>query len=330
MRQRLEKSFDKFLDVRHLSELDIARLARDLMIDIAIDLGGYTQDSRPAIFGHRAAPIQINYLGYPGTTGAGYLDYFIGDRATISNDDLEHFSEKIIFMPNSFQVNPSQRLMGLRDSTRAAHGLPESAFVFCCFNNNWKVTPDIFKLWARILNGAEGSVLWVQNPGKIPLENLSKAFESAGIGASRVIFAAKLPNLSDHLDRYRLADLFLDTAPYGAHTTASDALWAGLPVLTRPGKSFASRVASSLLHAIGLPELIAETAESYEALAIALARNPEKISALKVKLATNRFTHPLFNTALFAQRIESAYAAVYERYQNELPIDHIHVNHKID
>jgi predicted O-linked N-acetylglucosamine transferase (SPINDLY family) len=255
-------------------------------------------------------------------------DYFIGDRVTVSDDDLKYFSEKVIFMASSFQANPNQRPMRSKASSRSAHGLPESAFVFCCFNNIWKVTPDIFKLWVRILNRTEGTVLWIQNPGQVPLENLSKAFESAGITASRIIFANKVPNLSDHLDRYRLADLFLDTFPYGAHTTASDALWTGLPVLTRSGEAFASRVAGSLLHAVGLPELVTKTAEDYETLAIALASNPERISAIKVKLAANRFTHPLFNTALFTKSIELAYKSVYECYQNGLPINHIHMHPK--
>jgi len=326
MRKRLEDAFDKFLEVSNLSELDIARLARDHQIDIAIDLGGYTQDSRPAIFAHRAAPIQINYLGFPGTMGTGHLDYFIGDRVAVSDDNLGHFSEKVIFLPNSFQANPSQRPIGSKESSRATYNLPESGFVFCCFNNVWKITPDVFRIWVRILKEAKGSVLWIQTAGQKPLENLSKEFESAGINASRIIFASKLPSLSDHLSRYRLADLFLDTAPYGAHTTASDALWVGLPVLTRSGQSFASRVAGSLLHAVGLPELITQTAEDYESLAVELANNPDRIAALKARLAKNRPTCTLFNTTLFTKHIESAYQAAYDRYHAGLAPDHIYVS----
>jgi len=326
MRKRLEMAFDKFLEVSPISDLDIACLARELEIDIAIDLGGYTQDSRPAIFAHRAAPIQINYLGFPGTMGTEHLDYFIGDRITISDDNLEHFSEKIIFLPNSFQTNPSQRPIGSQAPSRASHGLPDSGFVFCCFNNVWKITPNVLKLWASILQKAKGSVLWLQDGGETAKRNLSRELESAGIGADRIVFAGHLPCLSDHLSRYRLADLFLDTFPYGAHTTASDALWAGLPVLTRSGQSFASRVAGSLLHSVGLPELITHTAEEYESLAMELANNPEKIASLKARLAKNRATCPLFDTVLFTQHIESAYQAAYDRYHNGLPPDHIYVD----
>jgi len=326
MRKRLEGAFDKFLEVSLISELDIARLARDHEIDIAIDLGGYTQDSRPAIFAHRAAPIQINYLGFPGTMGTEHLDYFIGDRVTVTQENIEHFSEKIIFLPNSFQANPSSRPIGSRESSRASYGLPESGLVFCCFNNVWKITPDVFKLWASILQKVKGSVLWLQDGGDMAKKNLSRELESAGIGDDRIVFAGRLPWLSDHLSRYRLADLFLDTFPYGAHTTASDSLWAGLPVLTRTGESFASRVASSLLHAIGLPELITHTTQEYESLAIELANNPEKLSSFKARLAENRATCPLFNTALFTQHIEAAYQAAYDRYHEGLAPDHIYVS----
>jgi len=326
MRKRLEGAFDKFLEVSHLSEPNIARLARDHEIDIAIDLGGYTQDSRPAIFAHRAAPIQINYLGFPGTMGTEHLDYFIGDRVTVTDENIGHFSEKIIFLPNSFQANPSSRPIGSREPSRASYGLPESGFVFCCFNNVWKITPDVFKLWVSILQKVTGSVLWLQDCGDTAKRNLSRELESAGIGADRIVFAGRLPYLSDHLSRYRLADLFLDTFPYGAHTTASDALWAGLPVLTRSGQSFASRVAGSLLHSVGLPELVTHTTEQYESLAIELANNPEKLSLLKARLAENRATCPLFNTALFSQHIESAYQAAYDRYHEGLAPDHIYVS----
>ena len=326
MRKRLEEAFDKFLDVLHRSDLDIARLARDHEIDIAIDLGGYTKDSRTAIFTHRAAPIQINYLGFPGTMGTEHLDYFIGDRVTVTQENIEHFSEKIIFLPNSFLSNPSSRPIGSRESSRASYGLPESGFVFCCFNNVWKITPDVFKLWASVLQKVKGSVLWLQDGGDMASKNLSRELESAGIGDDRIVFAGRLPCLSDHLSRYRLADLFLDTFPYGAHTTASDALWAGLPVLTRTGQSFASRVASSLLHAVGLPELITETPQDYESLAIQLANNPGKIASLKVRLTQNRATCSLFNTALFTQHIESAYQAAYDRYHEGLAPDHIYVS----
>ncbi len=326
MRQRLEKSFDKFFEVRVLNELDIARLSQEQEVDIAIDLGGYTQDSRPKIFAYRAAPIQINYLGFPGTMGTGLADYFIGDQITITDENREQFSEKIIFLPNSFQPNPSQRPLVNNRLGRKSHQLPENVFVFCCFNNTWKITPDIFGSWIRILKSAKNSVLWISQTHPTSTRNLLAEFESKGISSSRIIFASRLPDLSDHIARYQSANLFLDTFPYGAHTTASDALWAGLPLLTRPGKSFASRVAASLLHAIKLPQLITSTPEEYESVAINFANNPLELAAIKARLEESRYITPLFNTHLFTQYIESAYHAAYDRYHEMLPPDHIFIN----
>ncbi|MBM3273443.1 hypothetical protein FJY94_09485, partial [Candidatus Kaiserbacteria bacterium] len=272
MRKRLESAFDKFLEVRSLSDIDIARLARDHEIDIAIDLGGYTHNSRPAIFAHRAAPIQINYLGYPGTMGSTHWDYFIGDRVTVSDDNLEHFSEKVIFLPNSFQANPSQRPFGAEASSRTAYGLPESGFVFCCMNNPWKLTPECLTRWAHILRGVSASVLWVHIDTTPARHRLEEAFEQLGVDSNRLVFFNKVTR-EVYFEQYQFADLFLDTLPYNAGTTASDALWMGLPVLTLAGRSFAGRMAASLLQAVGLPELITHTAEDYESLAIELANN---------------------------------------------------------
>ena len=326
MRQRLEKAFDKFFDVRVLSELDIARLSQEQEIDIAIDLGGYTHDSRPKIFAYRAAPIQINYLGFPGTMGSGMADYFIGDHITITDENREQFSEKIIFLPNSFQPNPTQRPLGDNGLGRKSHQLPENRFVFCCFNNTWKITPDIFGSWIRILKSAKDSVLWISQTHPTATRNLLAAFESKEISSSRIVFASRLPNLSDHIARYQSANLFLDTFPYGAHTTASDALWAGLPVLTRSGKSFASRVAASLLHAIKLPQLITSTPEEYESVAINFANNPLELATIKTRLEESRSITPLFHTHLFTRYIESAYHAAYDRYHAMLPPDHIYID----
>ncbi len=321
---RLEVAFDKFIEVRHCNELDIARLAREFEIDIAIDLGGYTQDNRTTIFAHRAAPIQINYLGYPGTMGTVYHDYFIGDQITVSKDNLEYFSEKVIFLPNSFQANPSQRHIVLEAPSRARYGLPESGFIFCCFNNSWKLTPELFRVWVRILKGVEDSVLWLYLDSIPARHRLEEAFKELGMNKSRLVFSPRVPR-KVYLGGYRLADLFLDTLPYNAGTTASDALWMGLPVLTSAGKTFAGRMAASLLHAVELPELITHTTEEYESLAIELANNPEKIASLKSRLAGNRASCPLFNTPLFTQHIESAYRAAYERYHSGLAPDHIYV-----
>jgi predicted O-linked N-acetylglucosamine transferase (SPINDLY family) len=326
MRQRMEKAFDRFIDVKSHSELEIARLAREHAIDIAIDLGGYTKDSRPQIFAERAAPLQINYFGFPGTLGSECMDYFMGDRVTIPDDYYKYFSEKIIFLPNSFQPNPSQRPIEAKDASRQSHKLPETGFIFCCFNNTWKITPDVFESWIRILKKVEDSILWLSDTHPIAKRNILAAFTANNIHLSRVVFAEKLPSLADHLQRYLKANLFLDTFPYCAHTTASDALWAGLPVLTRSGESFVSRGAASQLSSIGLPELVTNSHHAYESLAIELATNPEKLLALKAKLASNRTTMPLFNTPLLTQHIEAAYRAIYDRYHAGLLPDHIYVD----
>jgi protein O-GlcNAc transferase len=326
MRQRMEKAFDRFIDVKSHSELEIARLAREQAIDIAIDLGGYTKDSRPQIFAERAAPLQINYLGFPGTLGSECMDYFMGDRITIPDDYYKYFSEKIIFLPNSFQPNPSQRPIEAKDASRQSYKLPETGFIFCCFNNTWKITPDVFKSWIRILKKVEDSVLWLSYTHPIAKRNILATFTANNIHLSRIIFAERLPSHADHLQRYLRANLFLDTFPYCAHTTASDALWAGLPVLTRSGESFVSRGAASQLSNIGLPELVTNSHHAYESLAIELATNPEKLLALKAKLASNRATTPLFNTPLLAQHIEAAYQAIYDRYHAGLLPDHIYVD----
>ncbi len=326
MRQRVEKGLDNFLDVKHLSDLDIAHLSREYEIDIAIDLGGHTQDSRPELFVERVAPIQINYLGYPGTWGSDCMDYFIGDKVAISDKNLGHFSEKIIFLPNSFLVNPSHRPIASKKPSRQDHGLPSGSFVFCCFNNSWKITPNIFELWMKILQQVSNSVLWLSEMNSSAKKNIQRNFSQNGLNTSRLIFAKRLPDLADHFARYQLADLFLDTSPYGAHTTASDALWTGVPVLTLQGQSFAARVAASLLTNIGVPELITHTIEEYFSLAVELANNPNKLAAIRAKLAQNRLTTPLFNTELFARHIESAYKSAYDSYHAGMAPDHIYVN----
>ena len=324
MRRRISASFDDFIDVRNKSDRDVATLSRNLEIDIAVDLKGFTQDSRPGIFSVRAAPVQVSYLGYPGTMGAGFIDYLIADPTLVAASHEKDYSEKIAYLPNSYQVNDTKRLISERVFTRVELGLPQTGFVYCCFNNNYKITPDIFGSWMRILKQVQGSVLWLFEDNALAAKNLRREAELRGVGAERLIFAKQMA-LPEHLARHRHADLFLDTLPYNAHTTASDALWAGLPVLTRLGDTFAGRVAASLLTAIGLPELITSTPEAYEALAIGLAANPDKLTTIKRKLVDNRLTTPLFDTRLFARHIEAAYTAMYERYQADLPPEHIHV-----
>ena len=325
MRQRLHNAVDKFVDVRNVSDSDVVTLARDLQIDIAIDLKGFTTDSRTGIFALRAAPIQVSYLGYPGTMGANYMDYIIADPTVIPASDQRYFSEKIVYLPNSYQANDSKREISDRIFTRVEAGLPETGFIFCCFNNNYKITPGVFDCWMRILKQVEGSVLWLVEDNASAAANLRKEAATRGVNPERLVFAKRI-SLPEHLARHRLADLFLDTLPYNAHTTASDALWAGLPVLTQIGETFAGRVAASLLTASGLPELIVPMPEAYEELAIELANNPAKLAAIKAKLANNRLTTPLFDTKLFTRHLETAYKAMSQRYQAELIPDHIYVS----
>jgi predicted O-linked N-acetylglucosamine transferase (SPINDLY family) len=324
MRARLMQACDEFIDVRRKSDSEVASLARNLRIDIAVDLKGFTQDSRVGIFALRAAPLQVNYLGYPGTMGAGYIDYLVADRTLIPEGWQHHYSEKIIYLPDSYQVNDSKRAIADTAFERADLGLPKRGFVFCCFNNNFKIIPHTFDCWMRILQRVEGSVLWLFADNPTAVSNLRREADRRNVDAERLVFGERM-QLPEHLARHRAADLFVDTWPCGAHTTASDALWAGLPVLTCVGESFASRVAASLLTALHLPELIATTPEEYEELAVHLATDPKRLGQMRQKLADTRLTAPLFNTQLYARRLESAFNAIYERYQANLPVDHLYL-----
>lgn len=326
MRMRLEKAFDGFHEVSKISDRDIAQMSRDLGIDIAIDLKGFTAQSRTKIFAERAAPIQVNYLGYPGTMSAPYIDYIIADKTVIPENSQAFYTEKVVYLPNSYQVNDSKRVISQKVFTRHDMGLPEDRFVFCCFNNNYKILPETFDGWMRILKAVEGSVLWLFEGNTTAATNLREAAKVRGVDPNRLVFAKSM-DLAEHLARHRLADLFIDTFPYNAHTTASDALWAGLPVLTRCGESFASRVAASLLQAISLPELITNSQNDYEARAIALAKTPSELAAIKLKLENNRLTSPLFDGRLFAKHIEAAYTAMYDRYRSGLAPDHLLIPH---
>jgi len=317
MRLRLKGSFDQFIDICNQSDQEVAQLARDLQIDIAIDLGGYTQDCRTGIFAYRAAPIQVNYLGYPGTMGAPYIDYIIADQTVIPEANQQYYSEKVIYLPHTYQANDRKRKIADKLLKRADFDLPEQGFIFCCFNNNFKLTPNTLNSWARILKAVDGSVLWLYEGNEKTKLNLIKEFTNRDLAPERLIFAKRVPP-DEHLARYQLADLFIDTLPYNAHTTTSDALWAGTPVLTLTGNSFAGRVATSLLEAIDMPELITKTLQEYEDKAIDLANNQNKLAQLKRKLQANRDTTPLFNTPLFAKHIEAAYMAMYQGYQQDL------------
>jgi protein O-GlcNAc transferase len=311
MRARLRNAADRFLDCARKSDAEIAAELRRLEIDIGVDLKGFTENSRPGIFAHRFAPLQINYLGHPGTMGAPYIDYILADAVLIPPGEEHHYSEHIIRLPDCYQANDDRRPIATPPS-RAQAGLPETGFVFCSFNAAFKITPPVFDLWMRLLAAAEGSVLWLLDDNPAAVENLKQAAAKRGLSPSRLIFAPRIP-AAEHLARQRLADLFLDTLPCSAHTTASDALWAGLPVLTVAGASFAGRVAASLNSAIGMTDLNAPSLPAYEALALALARDPARVRRLKAILAQNVKTGPLFDTARFTRHLESGFRQAWER-----------------
>jgi protein O-GlcNAc transferase len=324
MRLRLQKAFDRFIDVRTLSDRDIALLARRMELDIAIDLGGFTGECRPGIFALRAAPLQLSYLGYLGTLAADYMDYLIADPLIVPASLRPHYAEKILYLP-SYQANDSKRYIAEKPFSREELGLPARGFVFCCFNANYKFTPDTFSLWMRILEQVQGSVLFLYADSPAVAANLQLEARRRGVDPHRLIFGERLP-MAQYLARYRAADLFLDTLPYNAGTTASDALWAGLPVLTCTGQSFASRVAASLLSALALPELITHSPEHYESLAVALATDPPRLAHLRQRLASQRLAAPLFNTPLFTRRLEAAYSHIYQRCLDQRPTEHIELD----
>lgn len=320
-RAQLQKLVDKNWDVRNLSDREIVQHARDQGIDIAIDLKGYTQNGRPQIFAHRIAPIQINYVGYPGTLGADYIDYLIADHTIIPNEYKNAYSEKVIYMPHCYQPNDGGREFPENTQTRTELGLPENGFVFCSFNANYKISPREFDIWMRLLKKVDGSVLWLFEGSQDAMINLRKEAGARGVDPARLVFAGFLPE-AEHLARHKHADLFLDTFNVNAHTTASDALWTGLPLVTLPGKQFAARVAASVLKAANLPELIAKSEQEYEAIALDLALNPEKTAAMKAKVKENVKACPLFDTKSYTRDLERGYDAAYECYLlNQAPAD---------
>ena len=324
MRMRIQAAFDEFIDVRHLSDGDVTALARAKGIDIAVDLKGYTGDARPGIFARRAAPVQVSYLGYPGTMGADYIDYIIADRVLIPETSRADFSEIVATLPHSYQVNDSKREIAEGNFTRAELGLPPTGFVFSCFNSAYKITPEVFAVWMRLLVHTPGAVLWLLADNAAATFALRKEAAARGVEPARLIFAPRMAP-PEHLARHRAADLFLDTLPCCAHTTASDALWAGLPLLTCLGEALAGRVAASLLTALDLQALIAPSLAVYEDRARTLAATPAALAEIKDKLARNRVTSPLFDSALFARHIEAAYVQMIERRHAGLAPDHFHV-----
>jgi predicted O-linked N-acetylglucosamine transferase (SPINDLY family) len=315
MRRRLMQGFDRFVDVLPLSDAGAAGVLRELEVDIAIDLQGHTTGARPGILAHRPAPVQAGYLGFSATTGADFIDYAIADAFVVPAEHQRYFSEQVVRLPDCFQVNDHQSVASARVPTRAEEGLPESGFVFCCFNNTYKLNPWMFDIWMRLLREIPGSVLWLREENQAAGENLRQEARARGVESARIVFARRLPALADHLARHRLADLFLDTLPYNAHTTASDALAAGLPLLTCAGSAYAGRVAGSLLRTVGLPELITGNLQDYEALALGLARDRPRLADLRARLARNLSTSPLFDTDRFRRHIEAAYTTMWEIQQ---------------
>jgi len=313
MRNRLSKAFDHFIDVENASDSEIANLSRSHEIDIVVDLGGYTAGARPEIFALRAAPIQVSYIGYLGTMGTGFIDYIVADKTLIPEESRQFYTEKIAYLP-SYQANPSDRKIAKKVFTRAELGISENAFVFCCFNNNYKITPPTFASWMNILRAVEGSVLYLYSENDWVQAHLENTVSAHGITKDRLIFGKRLP-MPEYLARYQAADLFLDTFPYNAGTTTSDSLWAGTPVLTLMGETFASRMAASLLTAIDMPELITRSSQEYEALAIKIAQDKKLASGLKSKLQTNKLNTKLFNTSAFVQSLEALYTQMYQRHQ---------------
>lgn len=322
VRNRIRAGADNFIDARTMHDSQIAELLHRNETDILLDMNGHTDANRFRLFSHRVAPVQVSYLGYPGTTGAPFIDYVIADPTILPTDQHPYYSEKTVILPHCYQINDAMRTISDRVFTRSEMGLPPEAFVFCCFNSNYKITPEIFERWMRILGRTENSVLWLYQNNAAAAANLRKEAVERGIDADRVIFAGQMP-LSEHLARHRLADLFLDTFPYNAHTTASDALWTGLPLVTCMGQTFASRVAASLLRTVGLPELVTTNLDDYESFAVDLGTHPGRLTDLKRKLAAQRLSTPLFDTAQTTRHIEAAYTAMHERSQAGLSPDHI-------
>ncbi len=319
MRKRLEQAFDTFLDGSTKTDAELAKLIARSDIDIAVNLNGYSGNERTGVFALRPCPIQVSYMGFPGTMGVDYIDYILADRTVIPEDQYPFYAEKVVYLPDTYWVNDAKKEIAADTPTRSDAGLPESGFVFCCFNNNHKITPEIFTIWTSILRQVEGSVLWLFQGNAAATANLRAEAGRRGVAPERIVFAPKV-SLKDHLARHRLADLFLDTLPYNAHTTCSEALWAGLPVLTCLGSSFAGRVAASLLNAVGLPELVTHNLEHYEARALELARNPATLTDIRDKLAENRRCYPLFDTARFCRHIEAAFSTMWDRRcRNEPP-----------
>jgi predicted O-linked N-acetylglucosamine transferase (SPINDLY family) len=311
--RRITAAFDSFVDVSGSTDAQILRRIRELQVDIAVDLAGFTNGNRLSVLASRAAPIQVNYFGFPGTMGAGYMDYILADPTLVTPQELHHYTEKVVWLPDTYQVNDRHYAVTEPAPSRADLGLPARGFVFCCFNNSFKINSEMFAVWMRLLARVENSVLWLSGARAEVISNLRTAASGHGIAVERLVFAPQVARNEDHLARYRCADLFLDTLPFNAHATATDALWCGVPVLTCHGATFAGRVATSILQTLALPELVTRDLAAYEALALSLANSPQLLEQLRGRLARNRRSHPLFDTDRFRRHIEAAYLTMWER-----------------
>jgi len=323
MHKRITKSFDQFININCMSDINVAKLSCEIGIDIAVDLTGLTQNSRIGIFSHRSAPIQISYLGYLGTIACDYYDYLIADQIIIPISFQEYYSEKIIYLP-SYQVNDRKKLISDKEYKRSDFNIPDESFVYCCFNNSFKITPNIFEIWIRILKSVPNSIILLFAQNDCAKTNLLNEAKKRGLKNEQIIFLERI-NRTEYLARFKLADLFLDTFPYNAGTTASDALWADLPLLTCQGRSFSSRIASSILHAIGLPELITTSLEEYEKKAIELGNNPSIIKEIKNKINYSKDKSLLFDTVKFTSSIEKAYIKIYSHFIEGRKPDNIYL-----
>jgi predicted O-linked N-acetylglucosamine transferase (SPINDLY family) len=321
LRARMLKSFDRFIDAQAMGSLQIAQLMREMEVDIAIDLGGYTSDTRTEVFAYRPAPVQVNYLGYPGSMGTDYYDYILADQQVIPVQQQRFYTEQVAYLPDAYLPTDRSVQISARTPSRAECGLPETGFVFCSFSHDYKISPPLFGIWMRLLQQVPGSVLWLMARGDLAQGNLRREAATRGVDPQRLVFAGRVPLVEDHLARYRQADLFLDTHPYNAHTTAADALMAGLPVLTCMGQAFPARVAASLLTALDVPELITHSQQAYEDLAIELATQPEHLRQVRAHVASNLATQALFDTPAFCRYLEATYIAMWRQAQLGKPLD---------
>jgi protein O-GlcNAc transferase len=323
--QQIQRTAERFMDVSRESDAAVAALLRELEVDVVVDLQGFTQGMRAGIMAQRAAPIQVNYLGFAATMGAPYIDYIIADRTIIPEGAEANYQEQVVRLPHCYLPFDNRQEIAASTPTREAAGLPPHGFVFCAFNNHFKITPPMFELWMRLLRGTPKSCLWLRWASPLVMGNLRREAAARGIEPERIVFAARVPATADHLARQRLADLFLDTLPYNAHATAAQALWVGLPVLTCAGGAFAGRVAASLLHAVGLPQLITDSLQHYERLALELAADPARLRELRETLAGNLPSAPLFDTKRYCRDLEAAFFHMRERYRLNQPPAHFNL-----